>query len=194
MTRFVVTAMVSALFAGSAMAQCSGTKAEAVVAKDGDAKKSCCMDDKSGKTACAKTCSGEAVAALPAMKYKVGDQTVCCPTMAKELAKGDEKAIKFVVADKTFDKQPGFRFYEYELRGVPVRVEIGPKDLVQNACVLGRRDVPGKEGKEKPIAGLKILPRKIESFFHPIRIHSCKGRRPPRFCELGLNAFIDAGG
>src|SRR5262249_43978421 len=108
MTRFVVTAMVSALFAGSAMAQCSGTKADAVAAKDGDAKdakKSCCMDDKSGKTACAKTCSEAAVAALPAMKYKVGDETVCCPTKAKELAKGDEKAIKFVVADKTYDKQ-----------------------------------------------------------------------------------------
>jgi prolyl-tRNA synthetase len=52
-----------------------------------------------------------------------------------------------VSVDKTFDKQPGFRFYEYELRGVPVRVEIGPKDLAQSACVLGRRDVPGKEGK-----------------------------------------------
>jgi len=52
-----------------------------------------------------------------------------------------------VSIDRTFDKQPGFRFYEYELRGVPVRVEIGPKDLAQNSCVLGRRDVPGKEGK-----------------------------------------------
>ena len=31
---------------------------------------------------------------------------------------------------------------------MPVRVELGPKDLAQNACVLARRDVPGKEGKE----------------------------------------------
>src|SRR5262249_60131039 len=54
-----------------------------------------------------------------------------------------------------FDKQPGFRYAEYELRGVPVRVEIGPKDLEKSACAVARRDVPGKEGKQFgiPLAG-----------------------------------------
>lgn len=51
--------------------------------------------------------------------------------------------------------QPGFKFNEWELRGVPVRVELGPKDLANNACVLARRDVPTKEGKEMgvPLTG-----------------------------------------
>jgi prolyl-tRNA synthetase len=31
---------------------------------------------------------------------------------------------------------------------VPVRVEIGPKDIAKNACAVARRDVPGKEGKQ----------------------------------------------
>lgn len=53
-----------------------------------------------------------------------------------------------VKIDTLYDKNPGFRFAEYELRGVPVRVELGPKDLEKNACVVGRRDKPGKEGKE----------------------------------------------
>ena len=53
-----------------------------------------------------------------------------------------------VKVDTMFDKQPGFRFAEYELRGVPVRVELGPKDIEKQACVVGRRDRPGKEGKE----------------------------------------------
>lgn len=44
--------------------------------------------------------------------------------------------------------QPGFKFNEWELKGVPVRVELGPKDLAKQACVLARRDRPGKEGKE----------------------------------------------
>ncbi len=44
--------------------------------------------------------------------------------------------------------QPGHKFYEWELKGVPVRVELGPKDLAQNACVLARRDLPGKEAKQ----------------------------------------------
>ncbi len=53
-----------------------------------------------------------------------------------------------VKIDTMFDKQPGYRFAEHELRGVPVRVELGPKDLEKNACVVARRDMPGKEGKQ----------------------------------------------
>jgi prolyl-tRNA synthetase len=44
--------------------------------------------------------------------------------------------------------QPGFKFNEWELKGVPVRVELGPKDIAKGACVLARRDLPGKEAKE----------------------------------------------
>src|SRR5207244_5910867 len=43
--------------------------------------------------------------------------------------------------------QPGYKFNEWELKGVPVRVELGPKDLAKGACVLARRDLPGKESK-----------------------------------------------
>jgi prolyl-tRNA synthetase len=50
--------------------------------------------------------------------------------------------------DRDFDKSPGFRFNEWELRGVPVRVELGPKDLEKYACVLARRDLPGKVSKQ----------------------------------------------
>jgi prolyl-tRNA synthetase len=53
-----------------------------------------------------------------------------------------------VKVDTDFDKSPGFRFNEWELRGVPVRVELGPKDLEKQTCVVARRDRPGKEGKE----------------------------------------------
>jgi len=53
-----------------------------------------------------------------------------------------------VKVDEDFNNTPGFRFNEWELKGVPVRVEIGPKDVAQKACVLARRDRPGKEGKQ----------------------------------------------
>jgi prolyl-tRNA synthetase len=56
--------------------------------------------------------------------------------------------------------QPGYKFYEWELRGVPVRVELGPKDLATNACVLARRDLPGKEGKEMGVP-LAAAPARI---------------------------------
>jgi prolyl-tRNA synthetase len=60
-----------------------------------------------------------------------------------------------VKVDQSFDKSPGFRFAEYEVRGIPVRVELGPKDLEKQSCVVARRDVPGKEGKQfgVPLAG-----------------------------------------
>src|SRR5438128_3707496 len=59
-----------------------------------------------------------------------------------------EYELLSVKIDTDFDKSPGFRFAEHELRGVPVRVELGPKDLEKQSCVIGRRDRPGKEGKE----------------------------------------------
>src|SRR5438094_7572833 len=65
-----------------------------------------------------------------------------------------------VKVDRDFDKSPGFRFNEWELRGIPVRVELGPKDLAGNACVLARRDTPGKEGKQMGVP-LADAPRRI---------------------------------
>jgi len=41
----------------------------------------------------------------------------------------------------------GFKFNDWEMRGVPVRVEIGPKDVEKGSVALARRDRPGKEGK-----------------------------------------------
>jgi len=41
----------------------------------------------------------------------------------------------------------GFKFNDWEMRGVPVRVEIGPKDVEKGSVALARRDRPGKQGK-----------------------------------------------
>ncbi len=42
---------------------------------------------------------------------------------------------------------PGFKFNDWEMRGVPLRMEVGPKDVANNTVALARRDVPGKAGK-----------------------------------------------
>ncbi len=50
---------------------------------------------------------------------------------------------------------PGFKFNDWELRGVPVRIEIGPRDVEQGVVTLARRDKPGKPGKTTaPMEGL----------------------------------------
>ena len=42
---------------------------------------------------------------------------------------------------------PGFKFNDWEMRGVPLRIEIGPKDVEKGSIALARRDIPGREGK-----------------------------------------------
>jgi prolyl-tRNA synthetase len=46
------------------------------------------------------------------------------------------------------DERPGFKFNDWEMRGVPLRLEIGPKDVEKGNAVLARRDVAGKAGKQ----------------------------------------------
>jgi prolyl-tRNA synthetase len=53
-----------------------------------------------------------------------------------------------VKADLSEQETAGWKFNEYEMRGVPLRIEIGPKDVAKDAVVFGRRDRPGKEGKQ----------------------------------------------
>jgi prolyl-tRNA synthetase len=42
---------------------------------------------------------------------------------------------------------PGFKFNDWELRGVPLRIEIGPKDVADGTLAMARRDLPGRPGK-----------------------------------------------
>lgn len=61
------------------------------------------------------------------------------------LEKADEvarrlKAAGFRVKLDNSEQSPGWKFAEYEMKGVPVRLELGPKDLEGSHCVLVRRD------------------------------------------------------
>jgi prolyl-tRNA synthetase len=50
------------------------------------------------------------------------------------------------------DERPGWKFAEWELRGVPLRLEIGPKDIEKSAVMIARRDT--REKQSIPMAGL----------------------------------------
>ncbi len=50
--------------------------------------------------------------------------------------------------DKREGMSPGFKYNDWEMRGVPLRMEVGPKDVQNNTVALARRDIPGKEGKK----------------------------------------------
>jgi len=62
--------------------------------------------------------------------------------------------LRFKVDDRD-QLTPGFKYNEWELKGVPVRVEVGPKDVEKGSVAVARRDMPGKAGKSfVPQAGL----------------------------------------
>ena len=54
------------------------------------------------------------------------------------------KAAGYRVKIDSSDKTPGFKFAEQEIQGIPVRVELGPKDIEKNQCVVVRRDTREK--------------------------------------------------
>ncbi len=70
---------------------------------------------------------------------------------AKEIEK---KLSKFgVIIDDREEYNPGYKFNEWELKGVPIRIEIGPKDLEKKQIIVVRRDTNEKSPiKEKDVA------------------------------------------
>ncbi len=52
-----------------------------------------------------------------------------------------------VEIDRREELSPGWKFNDWEMRGVPVRIEIGPRDIANRQVMLARRDQPGREGK-----------------------------------------------
>ncbi|MDE7389828.1 MAG: proline--tRNA ligase [Lachnospiraceae bacterium] len=89
------------------------------------------------------------VAIIPVAQHKEG-----------VLEKADELkrllAKNFRVKLDDSDNSPGWKFSQYEMKGVPVRVEIGPKDIEKNQCVIVRRD-----NREKQFVSLDNLEQAV---------------------------------
>ncbi len=70
----------------------------------------------------------------------------------------EKLSAKFRVKMDDSDKMPGWKFSEYEMKGVPLRLEIGPKDIEKNQAVLVRRD-----NREKIFVSLDNLEETVEN-------------------------------
>lgn len=80
---------------------------------------------------------------------------------AQELKERLEKVarVKIDLSDKT----PGWKFSEYEMKGVPIRLEVGPKDIEKNQVVLARRDT-----SEKIFVSMDELEEKVTALLDEI--------------------------
>ncbi len=87
--------------------------------------------------------------------YKTDDEQKLVMEAARRIRTELVAADIRVKVDEREGSSPGFKFNDWEMRGVPLRIELGPKDIAKGTVVLARRDRPGKEGKAfVPQAGL----------------------------------------
>ncbi|MBR5420331.1 MAG: proline--tRNA ligase [Lachnospiraceae bacterium] len=105
-----------------------------------------------------------------------------------------------VKIDET-DKRPGFKFSEQEMRGIPLRLEVGPKDIEAGKCVLVRRDTGEKleasfEGLEQKVTELldTIQTDMLEAARAHVATHTYKAKDYDEFCDLINNkpGFVKA--
>lgn len=81
---------------------------------------------------------------------------------ANELKEKLSKICRVKLDDS--DKTPGWKFSEYEMKGVPLRIEIGPRDIENNQAVFARRDTG-----EKTIVKLDEIEEKAAEFLEKIQ-------------------------
>ena len=84
--------------------------------------------------------------------------------VADEIAKGLKDQGVRVKVDRDDQKRPGFKFAQYEMEGVPIRIGIGKRDLEKGLVEIARRDTKTKESiaKEGTIAHVKALLDEIQ--------------------------------
>lgn len=96
------------------------------------------------------------VALVPVAMHKEG-----VLEKARELA--DRLKARFRVKLDDTDNSPGWKFAQYEMKGVPVRLELGPKDIENNQCVLVRRD-----NREKIVVSLDGIEEALEKVLQDV--------------------------
>jgi prolyl-tRNA synthetase len=82
---------------------------------------------------------------------------------AKQLAEGISKLCRVKLDDS--DNTPGWKFAEYEMKGVPLRIELGPRDIENGQCVVVTR-----HNRKKHTIALEQLPGRIAELLEDVRL------------------------
>jgi prolyl-tRNA synthetase len=104
--------------------------------------------------------------------YKTDEEKASVLGAARTLNAELVKAGIRVKLDEREGQSPGWKFNDWEMRGVPLRVELGPKDVAKQSAVLARRDRPGREGKitvllaDLPATAEKLLAEIQQALFN----------------------------
>ncbi|MHA1264483.1 MAG: proline--tRNA ligase [Candidatus Helarchaeota archaeon] len=96
---------------------------------------------------------------IPIFKQNLDEVRPTCEEIATALSK-EQLSVKIDDSDKT----PGEKFYIWEIKGVPLRLEVGPKEVQEHFVTVVRRD----EGKRRKVQ-MKDLPLKIGMLLEQIQ-------------------------
>ena len=97
-----------------------------------------------------------------------GAEPAAISAKAKEIAENLIAKDLSVILDDREEYTPGWKFNQWELKGVPVRIEIGPRDLRQGQAILVRRDTGQKTAVKQadlPVAVEKLLQQIQDNLF-----------------------------
>ena len=105
------------------------------------------------------------------------------------------EALKARLADKVrvkiddSDNSPGWKYAEYEMKGVPLRIEIGPRDIENNQCVVVRRD-----NREKLFVSLdnieEVINEQLELLTKALYEKALANRQNRTYTATELDEFI----
>lgn len=122
--------------------------------------------------------------------YKGDGQFTAISSKALEIKSALEKAGITVKFDNRDTHKPGFKFAEYELKGVPVRLAIGPRDIEQNQVEVARRDTLTKVtvGSDNIVDYVRALLEEIQQniYRRALKFREENSHRPESWDE-----FID---
>lgn len=123
--------------------------------------------------------------------FKTDEEKVRVFETARKLRQELLAAQIRVKLDERDGLSPGFKFNDWEMRGVPVRVELGPRDVASGNAVLARRDRPGKEGKSSVaqgelVANVERLLAEIQKSLHDraLAFRKANTREPKNYDEF----------
>jgi prolyl-tRNA synthetase len=101
---------------------------------------------------------------VPIVRSNDDRAVLACREAADVLSKAG-----FRVRVDTRDEQPGWKYSEWDVRGVPVRVEIGPRDVESGTAVVVRRDRPRGDKQQKQTVSVETLPRILPALLDDIQ-------------------------
>lgn len=116
---------------------------------------------------------------IPIMQHKEG-------VLEKAAELKQILSANFRVKVDDTEKSPGWKFSEQEMRGIPVRVEIGPKDIQANKCILVRRDT-----REKMEVALDELEGKITEVLEKMQSEMLERARTHRDSHISTAVTME---